>query len=207
MALPWTVRERVDAVLRPGARVVGALGAASLLACAVLWTTSDERWPPGVRRHDLPVVAFGSLLAASLLGWSFLSDGQKRVRRGVGRPVAAALYLVLPIALAALSLVGPTRMGAIGGPGPEHVLWTALRWYGPVLVSLTLVAFLRWKSRGRTGRGLWFAALAAPYALLLLYFAMGVRLLPLSEPLERTLASMGAWALALQLALAYFVAD
>src|SRR5687768_13292604 len=90
VTFPLRVRSRVEAFLRPGARVVGALGVAMLAACAICAGTPPERRPPWAGADLLPVWWMVSLAAASLLGWTFVHDGQTRIRRAIGRPAALA---------------------------------------------------------------------------------------------------------------------
>src|SRR5688572_11886163 len=105
VAYPWKVKSRVDRFLRPAARIAGAAGVAMLGACAVLTGTPAEQWPQALSRDLLPVYWIVSLAVASLLGWTFVADGQKRIRKRVGATAALALFLVCPIAFAILGLV------------------------------------------------------------------------------------------------------
>ena len=146
-----------------------------------------------------------SLALASLLGWTCVHDGQGRIQRRLPRAVAALLFVVLPIGCALLSLAGPRRIESWGGPAPSHWIWPCVRWYGPVAVVANLVAFVTWKARGRYGRGAWFALLIAPYAALFAYLVFGVDVAGLDEAHHATMSALGSWAVALQLALAFFV--
>lgn len=205
VALPYRVKARFEEFLRPGARVAGACGLAMLAACAVLAGTPPERWPGALDPDRLAVYAVVSLAVASMLGWAFAHEGQKRIRKAVGDRVALAAFVVLPIAFAIVGLVGAQRIAAAGGPPPEHWTWSVVHWYGPTLAVLSLAAFLSWKSRGRTGRGAWFALLVAPYALLLACLVFGFRVVALDDAHADTLRALGSWAVALQLALGFFV--
>jgi hypothetical protein len=205
VAYPFRVKSKLEAFIRPAARVVGALGLVLLVGCVVLWRLPAEQWPRGLVRERLPTYVIVSLAVASLLGWAFVSDGQKRVRRAVGRPLSLALFVVVPIAFAYLGFVGPARIASWGGPAKAHWIWTLVRWYGPVVVVASLVAFLTWKSRGRYDRGAWFALLVAPYVALLAFLVFGVRFASIDEAHRAALTTLGSWAVALQLTLGFFV--
>lgn len=206
VAYPWKVKSRFEGFIRPAARVAGALGMAMLAGCAALSQTPEEAWPglllPASR---LPVYWMVALAVASLLGWAYVNDGQKRIRRAVGPALALCLFVIVPIAFAILGFAGERNVAQFGGPGPGHVLWILVRWYGPAMVVTSLAAFLTWKSRGRSGRGVWFALLVAPYAALFAYLVVGFHLPGMGEMHHETIRSLGSWALALQLALAFFV--
>jgi hypothetical protein len=207
VAYPWTVKSRIEAVIRPSARVAGAAGIAMLVGCAVLSETPAEEWPDWLSPERLPVYWMVSLAVASLLGWTFVNDGQKRIKRSIGAKVSLWAFVVLPISFAILGLIGAHRFASVGGPGTEHWFWKVVRWYGPVLVILSLVAFLTWKSRGRYGRGAWFVLLIAPYAALFTVLVLHVRVGPLEDAHAATIRALGTWAITLQLALAFFVGD
>jgi hypothetical protein len=204
-AYPFKVKSRFEAFMRPAARVVGALGVAALVGCAVLAQRPAEEWPDGLSPDRLPVYVMVSLTTASLLGWTFVHDGQTRIKKLVGKPISLVAFAVAPIALAYLGFVGAARVASWGGPGPAHWLWTMVRWYGPTLVVLSLFAFLTWKGRGRFARGAWFAFLVAPYAALLAFLVFGFRIPAIDDARHETLLALGGWSVALQLALAFFV--
>jgi hypothetical protein len=205
VAYPFQVKSKLEAFLRPAARVAGFVGIALLVGCAVLWTTPAPKWPRGLSPDRLPVYAMTSLVVASLLGWTFVHDGQVRIKRAIGKTASFPLFVVLPIAFAILGLVGAARLAAVGGPAPSHWLWTLVRWYGPSMVVASLAAFLTWKSRGRTSRGAWFAVLVAPYAALFAYLVFGLHVAGIAEARHATLTALGSWAIALQLATAFFI--
>jgi len=204
-AAPFRVKSQVEDVIRPVARIVGACGVAMLVGCLALSRAPREEWPRALDPARLPTYAMISLCVASLLGWTFVHDGQQRVRRSVGKAASLVLFAVLPVLFAYLGFVGPARAAAWGGPSPAHWIWTLVRWYGPAVVVVSLVAFLTWKSRGRSGRGVWFALLVAPYVVLLAYLVFGWRVAAIDDAHHATLTSLGSWALALQLALGFFV--
>ena len=202
VALPFRVKSKIGEAVRPTARVLGALGVGLLVGCGVLALTPPDAWPRGLAPRLLPVYTMVSLTIASLLGWCFVSDGQKRISRRLPESVAAFAFVAMPIVCAILGLFGErvvTSMTNARWP------WHVVHWYGPVLVVLNLVAFLTWKSRGRSGRGVWFALLVAPYAALFAYFVFGVRISGIDGVHHTTLAALGSWALALQLVLSFFV--
>lgn len=205
MAIPWRVKSRVEAVVRPAARVAGFAGVALLAGCGLLWMTPAPDWPASLEPSHLPIYALISLSVASLLGWTFVEEGQKRIVRRLPRGVALAAFVVLPIAFAILGFVGAARVARFGGPLPSHWIWKLVHWYGPVLVVTNLAVFLAWKSRGRTGRGLAFALLVAPYAVLFAYLVFGVHVAAIDDAHHATMATLGSSAVALQLALAFFV--
>ena len=207
VAYPWTLKSRIDRFVRPAARIAGVAGIGMLVACAVLAGTPAEQWPEWLSPDRLRVYVMVSLAVASLLGWTFVSDGQKRIRRAVGAQISLAAFVILPISFAILGLIGAEATSAVGGPAPWHWFWRVVRWYGPVLVIVSLVAFVTWKSRGRYGRGAWFVLLIAPYAALFAYFVLHLRVLPIEDAHATTIRALGTWAVALQLALAFFVGD
>jgi hypothetical protein len=207
VAYPWTVKSQIETVLRPGARVAGVVGIAMLVACGVLAETPHDEWPQALSPQHLPAYVMVSLAFASLLGWTFVNDGQKRIRRRIGAGVSLWAFVVLPIAFAIVGLIGAERFAAVGGPATGHWFWKVVRWYGPMLVIVSLVAFVTWKSRGRYGRGAWFVLLVAPYAALFADLVLHLRVMPLEEAHATTIRALGSWAIALQLALAFFVGD
>lgn len=205
VAYPFQVKSRIEAFVRPAARVAGAAGIAMLVGCAVLSGTPREEWPRALDPSHLAVYVMISLAVASLLGWTYVHDGQKRIRRAIGPSISLVAYVVLPIGLAIAGLVGAERAAAVGGPPPWHWFWKLVHWYGPTLVVASLVSFLTWKSRGRYGRGIWFTLLVAPYAALLGYLVFGLRIAAIDDAHHETIRSLGSWSVALQLALGFFV--
>ena len=198
---PFRVKSKVDAFLRPAARIAGAIGIAMLVACGFLWRTPAEQWPQWLDPSHLAIYAMISLAVASLLGWTFVHDGQTRIKRAIGKPLSLCAFVVLPISFTIAGLIGAADLEAIGGPPGAHWFWNLVHWYGPMLVVVSLLAFLTWKSRGRYARGLWFALLVAPYAALLAYLVFGLRLPGIDDAHHTTLRSLGSWAITLQLAL------
>jgi hypothetical protein len=205
VAYPFQVKSRFEAFLRPTARVVGAIGIAMLVACGVLAETPSSEWPARLDPSHLPVYVMVSLVVASLLGWTCVHDGQVRIRRAIGKTASLGAFVILPISFAILGFVGAQRLAPLGGPPPWHWFWQLVRWYGPGLVVLSLVSFITWKSRGRYGRGAWFVLLVAPYAALFAYAVFGVRIEAIDEAHHTTMRALGTWAVAIQLAMAFFV--
>lgn len=205
VSYPWRVKSKVDDFVRPTMRVLGVVGLGMLFGCMVLKSTPPEQWPRPLDPALLSVYAMISLAVASLLGWTFVHDGQTRIRRKIGKQTSLVVYVILPITFAILGFIGAARFAAVGGPAPSHWFWGVVHWYGPVLAVTSLWAFLSWKSRGRFARGLWFGILVAPYAILLALLVFGLRLTSLDEAHHAALRSLGTWAVALQFALGYFV--
>ena len=196
--------QRLDDRLRPLATALGWAGTAALAACAVLHFLPDDAWPDGLSRAQLPVYATWALVTASLLGWSFMQEGQKRIERQSGRTLGLALFVFLPLIAAAVTLADehlPLR--------PEvradwNTLFVAARWYSPAAVVASLAAFLSSKSR-RAARLAGHSLLLAPYAVLLAALVFGFRFPWIDEPLHETLEALGGGAVALQIVLAWFV--
>ena len=205
VTFPWRLKSRFQAFIRPAARAAGAAGIAMLAACGVLAETPAGEWPAALDPARLAVYGMISLATASLLGWTFVHEGQKRIERAIGERVALAVFVLLPVAFAIADFIGAADMETMGGPGPAHWFWRLTHWYGPALVVLSLAAFLTWKSRGRSGRGVWFALLVAPYAALLAYLVFGLEVPGISDAHRVTTLALGSWAITLQLALAFFV--
>jgi hypothetical protein len=202
---PFRVKSKFEEFIRPAARLLGVAGLAMLVGCFALSNTPHEEWPEGLSPWRLPTYVMVSLAVASLLGWTCVHDGQTRIRRAIGKQISLVLFVAMPITFAYLGLIGAVRVATFGGPGPGHWLWTLVRWYGPACVVASLVSFLSWKSRGRYARGAWFAFLVAPYAVLLAYLVFGFRFPSIDDAHHEALTSLGAWAVALQLTMGYFV--
>src|SRR5688572_32668130 len=83
-----TLPKRVDERLQPVALVIGWIGIAALAGRLVLATRPQDEWPLGMTRPRLPVYATVALDAASLLGWTFMQEDQRRIERRVGRTAA-----------------------------------------------------------------------------------------------------------------------
>ena len=205
VSYPWRVKSKVDDFVRPTMRVLGVVGLGMLAGCIVLWQTPPEQWPPSLEPRLLSVYAMISLSVASLLGWTFVHDGQQRIRKKIGRRTSLVVYVILPISFAIVGFIGAARFAAVGGPSSSHWFWTVVHWYGPVLAVTSLWAFLSWKSRGRFSRGAWFGVLVAPYAILLAMLVFGLRFTSVDEAHLTTLRALGTWAVALQFVLGYCI--
>jgi hypothetical protein len=202
---PLRVITRIYRFVRTAARVLGWLGILLLAACWLLAVTPDQGWPGWLDPTHLPIYVSLSLVLACMLGWAFVEEGQEHIERAVGAVVSVALFVVLPVACAALGVLASNPFGIGWGPPPTHWVHPLARWYGPSLVVVSLVVFLRRKSRAGRARGVWFGLLVAPYVALFAWLVLGVRVGGLDEAHEATVHSLGAWAIALQLALAFFV--
>ncbi|MCW8137568.1 MAG: hypothetical protein KIT58_01540 [Planctomycetota bacterium] len=202
--------ERVELLCSAIALWLGGAGLLALAACAGLALLPEDRWPDALDPRRLPVYAAVSLLAASLVGWGIVQQGMVRLRQGLGPLVGGLVFVALPLlcegttALAARDVLDPLTWP--GGP----VLAPVMRWYSPVLVALTLVAYGTWKARprqpGRLGRGVGLALVVTPYALLMASLTFGVSAPWLQGPLGEALEALGGGALAAQLVLAFLVA-
>lgn len=207
-----TLPERLRRALVPFAFWIGWLGVAGLIGCGVLALTEPESWPAALEPDRLPLYAVLSLCVASLIGWGCVQDGETRVRRTVGRPTALVLFVVLPLACAAVSFLDTHLLGgAIAErPGGAWVLAFA-RWYTPALVAISLVAFLSWRTRPRqriyVSRGAWFVVLVSPYALLLAVLLFDLPAPWVEEPVEDTLGTLGESSVAAHLIVGYFLGD
>jgi hypothetical protein len=204
--------ERMRRVLVPVAFWSGWLGVGGLLGCGVLALVPEESWPAGLDPDRLPFYAVVSLCVASLIGWGCVQDGESRVKRTTGRPVALVLFLVLPIAAGVLSYLDAHVLETPLAEWPGGT-WIALfaRWYTPLLVALSLIVFLSWRTRPRTrvylGRGAWFAVLVAPYVLLLALILFDLPAPWVEEPVEDALGTVGESSIVLQLIVGYFLGD
>src|SRR6185503_10282694 len=96
VALPFRLKSWISDAVRPTARVLGVLGLALLAGCAVLAWMPPESWPAPLEPPLLPVYVMISLVTASLLGWTFVSDGQARIARWMPKIVAAVLFVLMP---------------------------------------------------------------------------------------------------------------
>lgn len=209
--LPSTLRERLNGVIYPAARVVGGLGLVVLAVWAALrFVVSPEVWAAHLDAARLPVLLALGLVAASLLGWASMSEGLRRVRGRLGQPLSSALFVLVPMLCALLSLltaaewIEPAEWP--GGPG----LVPFLRFYPPGLVVLfvavNLIAIGRDERRGGARAALGEAALCIPYGLLLIAFVLGSwASAELRDSLEETIEALGAGAIVLQVGLAWFI--
>jgi len=177
----------------------------------VLWLLPGSRWDGtlALRARDLPLYTLAALILASLLGWNCVNRGEDRIKQRLGRGTNLLLFVAVPVACVIATLAQDRIVSASGWQAPDHPFWQFVRWYSPVLVMVSAAVFMAWKSRPRKHlyleRGAGYALLLGPYALLFAYLALGVHLDWLEGPMQRTVADLGGYALALQLVLAYFV--
>lgn len=195
---------RIDAVVRPAATAIGWAGIMALVALALLSGAPPGDWPSFLDPRRMAVYATIALVAASLLGWSFMQQGQERIMRRTGRGPGLLLFVFLPVAAAILSFVDGHAPLEPGTRAEFSTLFWIARWYSPAAVVASVVAFLAAKSN-RTARGIWYAALLTPYCVLLGALVFGFRFPWIEVPLRTTLGALGGGAIAVQLVLAWFV--
>lgn len=195
---------RIDAFVRPAATAVGWAGIVALAALGLLSGAPPEEWPDVLDPGKLAVYTTLALVAASLLGWSFMQEGQARIMRKTGRGTGLVLFVFLPLAAALVGLVeGHAPLEPATRAEFATAFWIA-RWYSPAAVVASVAAFLAAKS-GRTIRGVWYAALLTPYCVLLGALVFGFRFPWIEVPLRTTLGALGGGAVAMQIVLAWFV--
>ncbi|MCG3133241.1 MAG: hypothetical protein HMLKMBBP_00366 [Planctomycetes bacterium] len=203
------IPKRIDDRVRPFAQAAGWAGIAALAACLALRGASADAWPFGLGPSDFPVCVTVSLVAASLLGWSFMQEGQARIERAVGRGASLALFVFAPLAAAAAGWIEHRSELPDETRRAWSAAFAAARWYAPAVVAAGLVAFFVRGTRVRALRTAWRATLALPYAALLAALVFGVRLPWVGDELRaalgETLGSLGTGAVALQIVLAWFV--
>lgn len=199
------IPKRLDDHVRPVATWIGWSGTAALGACGVLYAMPDEDWPGGLTRARLPVYVTIALVAASLLGWAYMQQGQQRIERRVGRRAAFWLFVALPLAAAAIGIVEDRAPLS----AETHASWAAVfrvaRWVSPAAIVVSVAAFMSSKARRSAGHGIAYSLLFLPYAVLLAALVFGFHLPWVDRPLHETLGALGGGAVALQLALAWFV--
>lgn len=205
-------RERLNAAVLPVAMLAGGAGMVALLACASLVALPAERRP--LEAPDDRVATWGmlALCAASLLGWGCMQLGMRRLRAAVGWRVGGWLFVLGPLVCATAGLVvGKTDLVDPAALPHHELWWPVVRFYPPSIVALCIVVYVLGRGRRQDGgtrrwleRG-WALLLVAPYALLIGVLAFGLPLPWLSDGLKDTLGELGAWALVLQIILAFFV--
>ncbi|MBK8205353.1 MAG: hypothetical protein IPK87_01045 [Planctomycetes bacterium] len=200
-----------DDAVKAFAWYAGWVGMALLAAVGLLWLLPRDSWDgtAGLQGGHLPVYTLVALLMASLVGWWYVNKGEDRIKRRIGRPLHTVAFVVLPLACMAAGFLQDSVADATNMQPPGHPFWLFVRWYPPVLVMVCAVVFLAWKARPRRhvylDRGLGYALLFLPYALLFAYIAVGVYVDWLDESLHDTLASAGGYAIVIQLLFAYFI--
>ena len=150
-----------------------------------------------------------SLVAASLLGWTYVQLGQARIERGIGRRAGLWTFAILPVVAAGIGWLETSRFVSPEFRADGAAVFSVARWWGPGVALARLLAFLTSRAlrgnRLRAGRGVVFCVLLLPYAALLATLVFRVPLPIVAEPLRETLRTLGSGAVALQLALAWFV--
>lgn len=196
--------KRLDARVRPFAIAAGWCGVAALVWLAWLSRQREGDWPAGMERGRIAVYVTVALVLASLLGWSFMQQGQARIERRLGRTAAMWVFGILPVAAAAITLADQH----LALPEADRADWSSAfliaRWYSPAAVVASLWTFLESKSR-RTPEFVIHAALLLPFAALLAAVVFGFHVPFVDESLRETLRTLGAGAIALQILLAWFV--
>lgn len=207
-----TLPERLRLALVPLAFGAGWLGAAGLVLCGALATLPPESRPEWAADGRLVFWAVVSLCVASLLGWGCVQHGQTRVKRRIGRPAALIVFVVLPLTAAVLSFLDAHVLETPLAEWPAGP-WIALfaRWYTPLLVVVSLVTFLTWRTRPARrvylSRGAWFVVLVSPYVLLLAVLLFDLPAPWVEEPVEDTLGTIGESSVMAQLIVGYFLGD
>lgn len=187
----------------------GGAGLVALAACGALALLPAERWPAALDPDRLPTYVVLSVVVASLAGWGIVQQGMMRLRQALGPIVGGLLFVLLPIVCGGLDLLVAHDLVDLSTWPGDPWLGPVVRWYSPVLVAVTLVAYGTWKARprapGRLGRGLGLALVVAPYALLMASLTFGVDAPWLNGPLGEAVEELGGGALAAQLVLAFLV--
>jgi len=204
-----TAKQRLDAAVEPTAIRIGWAGLAVLAGCIVMSALPMGLWPRALTPRLLLVIGVVSLVCASFLGWAAVRRGQERLKRKVPHTVGTFLFFVLPITVALMSLVH-THVWKLWPVIPQgHEAWWFIRWYVPGLVALSLVTFVGWRSRsfGRIRRKelAWAGLIVAPYVLLAAVLVWGGHVPGVDASLRATLATLGEWAIVMQVTLAWFV--
>jgi hypothetical protein len=198
-----------DTVVRTLAWYVGWAGMFVLIALGMLWLLPQQHWQHVLPPDRLPVYTVVALLFASLVGWSYVNQGEDRIRRRIGKQPNLVAFVIIPIACLLAEVLARPIAEATGMQPPHHPFWIFVRWYPPALIALSAAVFMLWKSKPRKriylDRGIAYAALLTPYALLFAYMVVGVYVDWLDQPMHETLAPAGGYAIAIQLVMAYFI--
>lgn len=194
-------KERFDAGVMRLASVVGWAGVLALCVVAPLWLSR--------RDEQTTVWLVGALLAASLVGWRNVNEGQNALSRAIGPSLGMFVFFWLPLACGAASLFEARLSQATGFAAPDHAFWLFVRWYPPITVMACAAAYLKRQALPRTRvhfwRGVGSMVLLLPYALLFAYLVLHLRVQPLEGPLHETLAQVGHYSIIVQILLMYFV--
>ncbi|MBX3475209.1 MAG: hypothetical protein KF754_12565 [Planctomycetes bacterium] len=204
------LKRKLETGVRAFAWYAGWVGAFALALCGLLWLAPASTWDGalGLKASHWPVYTLVALVTAGLLGWNFVESGQDRIEKRVGRGVSAVLFVVLPLFCLA-STLWPDALSREIGTGRDHPVWLFVRWYPPLCTIACAAVFLSWKSRPRKrvywDRGLGYALLLAPYAVLFAVLELGVRLQWLDASHRETIDALGSAAIVLQIVLTFFV--
>lgn len=200
-----------DNAVKAFAWYAGWVGMALLAIVGLLWLLPRDSWDgmAGLDAAHLPIYTLVALLMASLVGWWYINKGEDRIKQRIGRTLHIVAFVVVPLACMAAGFLQATIADATNMQPPGHPFWLFVRWYPPVLVLICAAVFLAWKARPRRhvylDRGLGYALLFLPYALLFAYLAADVYVDWLDDSLHDTLASAGGYAIVMQLVFAYFI--
>lgn len=208
-ALPQTLRERVNGWIYPGARAAGGVGLLILAVWLGLWLLPPAKWESLLDPDRLPVLFTLGLCVSSLLGWACMVQGMRRVRAKLPPALGALLFVWLTMACGILTILALEGFIA-PDDWPGGVAAPFIRWYPPALVvtfvAINLAVLARDQEHGGHRAALGEAVLCIPYAVLLLAFVWGAWVTPgLQGSLEETVEALGAWAIVLQVGLAWFV--
>ena len=204
-------KKSFDAAVQLLAWYAGWLGFALLVACGLLWLVPRDSWDRllALNADSLPLYTLIALLMASLLGWRLVNLGEDRLQRNFGKHVNLVLFVVLPIACILAELLQQYVTDATGMQPPDHPFWLFVRWYPIALICVSAAVFLMWKSRPRKrvyfDRGIGYALLLTPYAMLFAFLELGLRMDWLDTHLRDTFSAAGQYTIALQLVVAYFI--
>ncbi len=183
------------------ATVAGWLGVAALGAVTPLWLSR--------RDEQTTVWLVGALLAASLVGWRNVNEGQNALSRAIGPGLGMFIFFWLPLACGAASLFEARLVEATGFAAPDHPFWLFVRWFPPLTVMVCAAAYLKRqalpRSRVHFWRGIGSIVLLLPYALLFAYLVLHLSVEPLEGPLHETMAQVGRYSIIVQILLMYFV--
>lgn len=187
----------------------GAVGLVGLVVCGGLALLPPEQWPEWLDRSKLAHHAVLCLALGSLVGWGIVQQGTIRLRKACGPVPGGLIFALLPLVTGTIEFLRGRDL--VDPASWEHgeVVAPLIRWYAPVLVAVTLVAYVTWQARpreaGRFGRGLGLSLVVAPYALLMASLTFGVSAPWLQGPLGEAFADLGGGALAAQLVLAFLL--
>lgn len=201
----------LERVLAPLCLLVGGVGFVALCALLALRVVPTEHWPAVVAPGDWPTWTVAALVAAALLGWALMQQGQARLTRRLGRGVAFVAFVLLP--LLATALTWALRAGHLT---PESLPASAVvvplaAWYTTGAAVLSLLAFLLHRSRPRSrwylDRGASALLLVAPYVVLLALIGTGLADRWIGGAFEDAVDTLGRFGLLLHVAATWLVGD